>query len=290
MIRLFALAAAGLMFHLSTPAQAAGIDARAFFKGHAGLYTIKLHNGVKPDGNSPGRVEDQGEEGFMEMPFCVHGGGACDVGYIDFPYSSTQVEETELAPNHHLFRISSTADGVTNDFEWESEGPAVRFRRLNYKFPSGSVATLEFILDAPNDAPNETTEIVVDTAQFFKTRLGSYKIDLNNGEKPHANSIATVEDLGSDGEALITMGYCDDKLGFCDIGYRDCPYKSTVITDTTLTASRHVFKITATNDDASTRVYEWEEDGDHVWFRSLNYPLPNGTVLPSLEHVLTKLP
>lgn len=144
-----------------------------------------------------------------------------------------------------------------------------------------------FSLHAFASFPEDMASVSVDTVEFFKARLGKYKIELHGGTAPHANSVGRVEDLSD--EALITMGYCPDNgSGFCDIGYRDCPYESTTVTETVLSDERRLYKIAATYED-KTSVYEWEEQGDKVWFRSINYLL-NGEVIPVLEHVVTKIP
>lgn len=125
----------------------------------------------------------------------------------------------------------------------------------------------------------------VDTVAFFQSKLGKYKIDLHGGIAPHGNSIGTVENLTD--EALITLGYCSESGGFCDIGYRDCPYATTIVREVRMAPDRTVYKISATVGEEKAE-YEWEEQKDKVLFRSLNYLL-NGEVVPVLEHVLSRI-
>ncbi len=280
-LTVFLLAAFVLQSNISKLAHAAPVTAAEFFKTYAGQYKIDLHGGVKPHDNSIAEIEDLGDAGFMRMGYCPDGSGFCDAGYLDFPLNTTRIESLELSATRALYRIETDWEGAVLKYEWEFEGRLAVFRNLQYPFPSGEVAVLEHRLT--RISPSEDSSVAVDTLEFFRARLGNYKIELHAGVEPHANSIGTVLDQSD--QALVTLGYCPEGAGFCDIGYRDMPYASTVITLISESAESRLFRIVAKVGDVASE-YEWEESGKQVRFKSFNYSL-NNEIVPVLEHVLT---
>lgn len=128
------------------------VDAADFFRTFAGQYRIVMHGGEVPHSNTVALVEPLEDQGFMQMGYCPSGGGFCDVGYLDFAYSQTQVEKTELPGGRLLFRIQVAETQRLLRFEWEVDADRFRFRNLQYPFPSGEVAVLEHELKAIADA------------------------------------------------------------------------------------------------------------------------------------------
>ena len=165
--------AVGALFNPATASTV--VDAADFFRSFAGQYRIVLHGGEVPHSNTVALVEPLEDQGFMQMGYCPSGGGFCDVGYLDFAYSQTSVEKTELSDGRLLFRIQVAETQRLLRFEWEVDEDCFRFRNLQYSFPSGEVAVLEHELKAIPGAMDYSnqSQVSIDPAYFIQSHLGN---------------------------------------------------------------------------------------------------------------------
>lgn len=121
----------------------------------------------------------------------------------------------------------------------------------------------------------------IDSAAFFKSEEGSYRIELVGGEPPHSgNDSADVSTSGS--EANLTFPYCQNQGGLCDPGYMDFAFAETKVFRKDITATHVLYTI-----EVGTRRYSWENRDGKIYFRNYQYQLASGQTIV-LTHVMQK--
>lgn len=128
------------------------LENRDFLSTLVGTYTILKAGGHVPKaGTNSGDVDgisDPSETAFY-FPYCMES-GACDAGYVGFPYVNTRVFRRTVGLDVEIFYLLVGEGNDAAVYSWEKKTDHVVFRNFQYPI-NGEIVCLEYQLQKKQD-------------------------------------------------------------------------------------------------------------------------------------------
>lgn len=138
------IAVSVVLFAVFTTSAARALDARDFFKGVEGQYTIQTADGIAPKPeNSLAEVFVDKDEVVLTLPFCSKDGSFCDPGYLFLSDAQTTVEQKQTSEG--LVTTITVSKSPAETYIWTQRASDVRFQNPQYT-AQGRVWNLEHVL------------------------------------------------------------------------------------------------------------------------------------------------